>query len=80
MLKVQYPGADMTNETTKVLLMSLIKGSHQVVIHISKIRASQHWALLSRAMAHVWSAVILTDRVLQPAIIKCKSHKRQLGR
>jgi hypothetical protein len=41
----------MTNETTKVLLMFLIMGSLQAAIHISKIRASQQWAFLGRAMA-----------------------------
>jgi len=70
----------MTNETMKVLLMFLIIGSLQAAIHISKIRASPQWAYLSRAMAHVWSAVILTDRALQPAFIKRKSHGRQIGR
>jgi hypothetical protein len=70
----------MTNETTKVLLMFLIMGSLQAAIHISKIRAKQQWAFLSAAMAHVWSAVMLTDRALQPAFIKRRSHGRQLGR
>jgi hypothetical protein len=70
----------MTNETTKALLMFLIMGSLQAAIHIAKIRASQQWAFLSGAMAHVWSAVILTDRALQPAFIKRKSRERQLGR
>ena len=70
----------MTNETTKVLLMFLIIGSLQAAIPISKIRVSHRWAFLSRAMAHVWSAVILTNRALQPAFIRRKSHGRQFGR
>jgi hypothetical protein len=70
----------MTNETTKILLMFLIMASLQAAIRISKIRASQQSAFLGRAMAHVWSAVILTDRALQPAFIKRESHGRQLGR
>ncbi len=70
----------MTNETTKVLLMFLIIGSVQAAIHIAKIRASQQWTSLGQAIAHVWSVVTLTDRALQPASIKRKSHKRQFGR
>jgi hypothetical protein len=78
--KAKYSGADMTNETIKVLLMILIIGGLQAAIHIPKIWASQQWAFLIRAMAHVRSAIILTDRALQPAPIKRKSHKRQLPR
>jgi hypothetical protein len=57
----------MTNEATKILLMFLIMGSLQAAIHISKIRVSQQWAFLCRAMAHVWSSVTLTDRTLRAA-------------
>jgi hypothetical protein len=61
------PGADMTHETTKVLLMMLILGGLQAGIHSPKIWVSQQWALLVEAMAHVRSAVVLTDRALQPS-------------
>ena len=70
----------MTNEMTKVLLMFLIIGGFQAAIHVPKIWASQQWAFLARAMVHVRSAIVLTDRALQPALIKRKSHKRQLSR
>jgi len=70
----------MTNETMKALLMILIIGGLQAAIHIPKIWASQQWAFLVRAMDHVRSAIVLTDRALQPAFIKHKSHKRQLAR
>lgn len=75
----KYSGADMTNETIKVLLMILIIGGLQAAIHIPKIWPSRRWAFLPRAMAHVRSAIV-TDRALQPALIKRKSHKRQLSR
>jgi len=68
----------MTNEMMKAFLMILIIGGLQAAIHIPKIWASQQWAFLVRAMAHVRSAVALTDRALQPAFIKRKSHKPQL--
>jgi hypothetical protein len=70
----------MTNETTKALLMILIIGGLQAAIHIPKIWASQQWAFLLRAMVHVRSAIVLTDRALQPALAKRKSHTRQLSR
>jgi hypothetical protein len=70
----------MTNVTTKILLMFLIMGSLRAAIRIAKIRASRQWAFPGQAMAHVWSAVILTDRALHPAFIKRKSHGRQFGR
>ncbi len=70
----------MTNEMMKVLLMFLIIGSLEAAIHIPKFRASRRWAVLNRALAHVWSAAILVDRALQPASIKRKSHKHPLGR
>jgi nitroreductase len=70
----------MTNETTKALLMILIIGGLLGAIYIPKIWASQQWTFLVRAMAHVRSAIVLTDRALQPAFIKRKSHKRQLLR
>jgi hypothetical protein len=56
----------MTHETTKALLMILILGGLQAAIHIPKIWASQQWVFLVGAMAHVRSAVVLTDRALQP--------------
>jgi len=70
----------MTNETTKALLMILIIGGLQAAIHIPKIWASQQRALLARALAHLRSAMVLTDRALQPAFIKRKSHNRQISR
>jgi hypothetical protein len=70
----------MTNETMKALLMILIIGGLEAAIHIPKIWASQQWAILVRAMAHVRTVVVLTDRALQPALVKRKSHKRQLLR
>jgi hypothetical protein len=72
---IKYFGANMTNETMKALLMILIIGSVQAAIHIPKIWASQQWAFLVRAMAHVRSAIVLTDRALQSAFIKRKSRK-----
>jgi hypothetical protein len=76
----QYSGADMTNETTKALLMILIIGGLQAAIHIPKIWASQQRAFLARAMAHLQSAIAATDHTLQPAFIKRKSHKRHILR
>jgi hypothetical protein len=69
----------MTNETIKALLMILIIGSLQAAIHIPKMWASRQWAFLVRAMAHVRSVIVPTDRALQPAFRKRKSHKRQLS-
>jgi hypothetical protein len=67
----------MTNETMKALLMILIIGGLQAAIHIPKTWASQQWALLRRATAHLRSAIVLTDGALQPAFIRRKSHERQ---
>jgi hypothetical protein len=75
MRNAKYSGADMTNETMKALLMILIIGGLQAAIHMPKI--SQPWAFLVRAMAYVQSALILTDRALQPAFIKRQSDNRQ---
>ncbi len=52
----EYPGADMTHETAKALLMMLILGGLQAAIHIPKIWASQRWASLVGTMAHGRSA------------------------
>jgi nitroreductase len=70
----------MTNETTKILLLVLSMGGLLSAIHIPKLWASQPWAFLVRAMAAARSAIVLTDRALQPAFVKRKSHKRQLFR
>jgi hypothetical protein len=64
----------------KPFLLILMIGGLLGAIHIPKIWASQQWAFLVRAMAQVRSAIVLTDRALQPAFIKHKSHKRQLLR
>jgi len=69
----------MTNETIKVLLMFLIIGGIQAAIHIPTMWAS-HRAAVGRAMADIRSAIILTDRPLQPALIRRQSHRRQLLR
>ena len=63
----------MTNEMTKVLLMFLIIGGFQAAIHIPKIWASQQWAFLARAMVHVRSAIVLTDRR-----VAAGSHKAEI--
>ena len=70
-------GADMTNETMKVLLMFLLIGGIQAAIHIPEMWA-QHRAFLGQAMARIRSATIFTDGALQPVLIRHKSHKRQL--
>jgi hypothetical protein len=58
----------------------MLIGGLLCAIHIPKVWASQQWAFLVRAMAQIRSAIILTDRALQPAFIKHKSHKGQLSR
>jgi hypothetical protein len=73
-------GADMTNETMKVLLMFLIIGGIQAAIRIPEMLASQYWALLSGAMADIRATFILPDPAPQLALVKRKSYQRQLLR
>jgi hypothetical protein len=71
-------GADMTHETTKILLMIFILGSLEAAIQFPKIWKSQHWMYLGRAITRAWSTITSTDRSLQSAFAKHRSHKRRL--
>jgi hypothetical protein len=68
-------GADMTNETTKALLMILILGGLVTAIHIPKTDGWPHRTFMRRAKAWVWSALPLTDQKLQPAFRKRESYE-----
>jgi hypothetical protein len=70
----------MTNETMKALLTILIIGGLQAAIHVPKIWASRQRAFLFRIKAYLRSTSVLTDRTLQPALIKRRVHDRQLSR
>jgi hypothetical protein len=73
-------GADMTSETMKILLMIFILGILETAIHLPKIWQSQHWMPLGRAVARFWSALALTDYVLQPAPLKRRTDRRRPAR
>jgi hypothetical protein len=72
-------GADMTNETAKVLLMILVLGSLEAAIHLPPMWKSRHWTFLGRAVARAWSAMASTGHTPQPAVLKRRFRGRRVS-
>jgi hypothetical protein len=70
-------GADMTSETAKALLMSLIFGGIEAALRISKLWKLRLSASLGGAIARLRSETGMTNHALQPVVVRRRSDQRR---